>query len=341
MDKYKDKSHYLHHSSESRHDQSLNSGRDNELSTTHGSVCHNCGAEIEDGMMFCEECGAAISSCRCPHCQNDIDPGFAICPVCGKPLRGDICSFCGSIKDIGDHFCPECGNSDSGIVCPNCRTLNFRSFCRKCDMPLNDLAMAEIKKAESDPRVKHVRQIAEELAVLEDELLAIQGQTGATGSDASPDTSTALTAKDREILESYRALFGIKATAPIQTPAESEKAPKQETVRRTFQASNNDLQAALSAYRTKAAEMQKALDALIPDPVSPPEQQRNFLSACRFVMVSDIKVKERIKTEWVCNYCGCHHPNPSDCYRPGLGGKWLYREIETTKRKITNNTVNL
>ena len=40
---------------------------------------------------------------------------------------------------------------------------------------------------------------------------------------------------------------------------------------------------------------------------------------------------------WVCNWCHCFHDNPSQCYRPWLGGTWQYgtaQKVVTTYKKV-------
>ena len=75
----------------------------------------------------------------CPFCGSAVEPDYEICPVCGHKLV-EYCTFCGASMTATDIDCPECGMPSDGITCPDCGTLNFRSFCRKCDRPLSRAA---------------------------------------------------------------------------------------------------------------------------------------------------------------------------------------------------------
>ena len=85
------------------------------------------------------------------------------------------------------------------------------------------------------------------------------------------------------------------------------------------------IEEAMHAYRAKAAEMQAALDAMVPDAEATPEEQRNYYSARR--MPVERKVKKTIQEceGWICNLCGCLHNKPQECAEPELGGRWIYK----------------
>ena len=122
---------------------------------------------MEEGMRFCEECGCAVDESQCPHCHQTIPPGMALCPHCGRPVNLSRCSFCGAAKEPDEPFCSECGNPTQGIVCPICGTLNYRSFCRQCNHPLNERALQAVMEAHNDPRMQEVQQLAEQLEEME------------------------------------------------------------------------------------------------------------------------------------------------------------------------------
>lgn len=87
----------------------------------------------------------------CPHCGAAVDFHMELCPHCHHPLHPDVCTYCGAEMEPEDQFCCECGGPRKGITCPICGTLNFRSFCSHCNTPLDDLARAEVEKAQRDP----------------------------------------------------------------------------------------------------------------------------------------------------------------------------------------------
>ena len=102
-------------------------------------------------------------SMKCPHCGESVDAHLELCPSCGWPLHADHCTFCGARMVPGERFCSECGNGIGGIRCPKCGTLNFRSFCKKCNEPLDDLALETLQQAEADPDYQELKQQVREL----------------------------------------------------------------------------------------------------------------------------------------------------------------------------------
>jgi uncharacterized RDD family membrane protein YckC len=90
--------------------------------------CQNCGAELEDGDVFCSYCGTNIESDIKPIMGAEVKK--RLCPKCGTELKGGekFCGFCGadteSIEGVeaGKGFCPECGVEleDGDRFCINC-----------------------------------------------------------------------------------------------------------------------------------------------------------------------------------------------------------------------------
>ena len=93
------------------------------------------------------------------------------------------------------------------------------------------------------------------------------------------------------------------------------------------------------AYKACTKQMNDMMQDLAPDPGMTPQMQRNYYSARKLPVVTVTRSKELIQkpVEWICNYCGCHHSQPSDCCEPQLGGTWVYENIEV-ERVITNKS---
>lgn len=226
------------------------------------------------------------------------------------------CTFCGAEVENDDIFCPECGNALGGIRCPNCGTLSIRNFCSNCNYPINELAQQAVSAAKRDPKFIRTQQLATELSELEERIARLS--EGSTVSDGILDASALISDEDRAAAENYAALFG--GIADLKVPDRRPPEPEEAIKRRQFSAAGDMLKAAVAEYKTKAAELQRQIASMLPDPGMPPEEKRNFFCARKITQIE----MRATRQEWVCNYCGCHHRQPSECTRPELGGEWLF-----------------
>ncbi len=212
-------------------------------------------------------------------------------------------------------FCPECGNPRTGIVCPGCRTLNFRSFCRKCNTPLNAQAQEALAEARKDPKVQQVIAIVRELAELEAFILS-PPEAG-----AAPPEIPELSAENCELINQYKELLAAFRGQELQEKAEekpvetSETAPKPKPV---FSVNIVSKEEAMKKYREKVAEMQEMLVSMTPDANLTPQLQRDYYSARK------IKVQEPNRLYWVCYAYDCCHDYPNECSKPWKGGRYMY-----------------
>lgn len=89
-------------------------------------ACANCGAELEEGMMFCTECGTPVAKAAasedaeyetCRSCGATLEKGMKFCTECGTPVEVQavtasgkrFCLTCGTVLEDGMLFCTECG----------------------------------------------------------------------------------------------------------------------------------------------------------------------------------------------------------------------------------------
>lgn len=286
------------------------------------SFCPNCAGVISPNMRFCEECGYSLLAKECPHCHKPVSAGMALCPHCMHPVNATRCSFCGEVKEADDLFCTNCGNPSQGIECPQCKTLNFRSFCRVCNTPLNEMAHQAVEEAKNDPRMQKVWQLAQELVDMQDSILSVPETTEAD--EVSVDV---LSDEDKQLLNKYRNLFSHLEKAPISDDDKSiHRESKSPNVKKETSKQHKSVPS-LADLQKKIEEMKAAMASIFPDPNATPEVQRNFICARK------IQISEKVKSCWICNYCGCRHNQPSECAREELGGEWEYR-IKITEAEI-------
>jgi len=279
------------------------------------------------------------NSMTCPNCGATVPSGKELCPECGHPLHTGVCTYCGSPMEDGDRFCPECGGPRQGITCPKCGTLNFRSFCRKCNAPLDELAAEEMNRAQKDPVFIRMVQLAQQMAKLEERIIQAaksEGQSQREEPVADFSQAAELTEEEKKLMAQYKQMMEQLGIPPVETPV--AKPAEQAATPRTRQklevgGSQEELEALRAEYSRNLQEMNELMSQLIPDPGCAPQIQRNYYSARKLPVITTVVHRERVA--WVCNLCGCHHSQPSECADPSLGGTWIYNDVvETTKKYV-------
>ncbi len=261
-----------------------------------------------------KEIRASSDDAGCPYCGQPVKKSWEWCPSCGHSLV-DWCTFCGADIPRGEDECPECGMSRIGIVCPKCGTRNAGGFCRKCNEPLTLAAKKELERAQKDPQFLK----AAELAVKAAEIQAMID----TEDQEVPESES----KEIELPEDVRRLKELLGNTTLRHFDELSDQKGQERPVGKQQAQRPKSKAELRAEYSKIkAELDKALNEMLPPAGSTPQEQRNYFSARKLPVDKIIRTKTR--SAWVCNFCGCWHNCPSECCEPWHGGKWVceYKE---------------
>lgn len=256
------------------------------------------------------------SGIRCNNCKKTVDSRYELCPNCGSRLHSNHCTFCGAPMKKDDLFCGECGGDVRGIQCPSCGTLCFRSFCSNCNQAVDELGQDELMKAQNDPVFIKIRRLAEDIAK----------HLNSTPADQTPEFSPEIQA----LIDRYRLLSestSIKSDK-IETSASIKEVHPSETSNKNKGIKLSDSGAV--DLNSAVAELNSLLESMKPDPRQTPQMQRNYFSARKVAVYRKSIIKEPV--EWVCNLCGCHHRTPSECARPELGGRWIYKNKEVTTK---------
>lgn len=134
--------------------------------------CKNCGAQIGDGMKFCENCGAEIvveevaveetalnettqpaedvadntqseEKALCKNCGVPVEEGSMFCPQCGakyedaaqvEATNPAFCENCGAEVEAGLEYCENCGVKIGGEAEPKAKAL--LSVLKKVNIPV-------------------------------------------------------------------------------------------------------------------------------------------------------------------------------------------------------------
>lgn len=144
-------------------------------------TCPNCNADLPDDAVFCDQCGASLSSAP-------ISPPAAIAP---PPAGEDVCPQCGASTIPGEAFCDNCGASLAEpqvaeapapslpepapapaevrpdlVQCPACGAENLpdSTFCSNCGILMEAPAESEVSSTEPEAQPESAEE-AETLAV--------------------------------------------------------------------------------------------------------------------------------------------------------------------------------
>ncbi len=288
-----------------------------------------------------KEIRASSEDTGCPYCGQPVKKSWEWCPSCGHSLV-DWCTFCGADIPRGEEECPECGMSRSGIVCPKCGTRNAGGFCRKCNEPLTLAAKKELERAQKDPRFLKAADLVVKAAELQAMVEAEDQEVPETESKEIELPEDVLMLKEllgkTMLRQQERPIAAVAGVAGVAEPVEAAEAVEAPALRQAQGPATRQAQGLVVKQQPKSKaelraeyskiqeELNKALGEMLPPVGSTPQEQRNYFSARKLPV--DKIIRTKIRSAWVCNFCGCWHNCPSECCEPWHGGKWVceYKE---------------
>ena len=236
--------------------------------------------------------------------------------VTGAMLSSFILAFVSDLSGLGNAFGGglggECGESVvkwASVVFGNILTGFMLAFLVIVWLVLasgkfSDWLMSLGKKPVAEPVVR------QDLPTVEATEPAVKSGSSVSGTTGVAEAS-ALRVQD-STLRQAQGPDG-KQTQPLDGKQQQAQRPK----------SKAELRAEYSKIK---AELDKALEGMLPPVGSTPQEQRNYFSARKLPVEKVILTKGR--EAWVCNFCGCWHNCPSECCEPWHGGKWVYEYKE-------------
>lgn len=203
------------------------------------------------------------------------------------------CPNCHAELEEHAEFCPVCGKRfvDYCTFCGASMTLG-ETVCEECGMPVAGVKCPKCGTLNLRPFCSHCNEPLNKAA-----LRAVEK------------------AKQDPKVQQVAALMDKAAEL-------EEKMEQKETA---------DLAAVQQEYEATVKEINETFEQMLPPNGSTPQEQFNYSSARKVAVEATRKVirkvYKKVPTEWVCNYCGCHHNKPSDCVKPHLGGIWIYKGV--------------
>lgn len=273
-----------------------------KMQSAEKTVCPNCGAANDPGVVYCASCGQPVGMTACPNCGSELDADADFCETCHRYVKTDVCSFCGAHLTGQEAFCSECGNPRGGIVCPTCHTLNDFAFCKRCGTPLTDEARGLAAEIKQTPEFRELARLAREYDELSMEIPYASERDLARDeqNDQLRERVLRLLAEDAGVQE------------PVITKSEKKRLSKEER------------QTQKEALLDKITEM---LEKMATPAAASPAKVRNYAMASKPVGV---------RLAWLCNYKHAMHSSPCGCAKPQLGGKWIILG-KNTKNEIADD----
>lgn len=224
------------------------------------------------------------------------------------------------------------------------------------------MALYALEEARRDPAFIKAQAIAVDMDGMEEEIRALEVLV-ANRASAADEPEKVLEIDDttsdsaRRLLDEFERLSRHTPT-PASKPKPKEPAPaapklsveksypKHDFVApaasdTAFGAAAARLEQLKKEYAAKAARLQRALDAMVPDEEAPPEIKRNYSCARMITTHSTVTRKEVSRVAWVCNRCNVRHNNPSECAVAEYGGRWEVQEIYRTYHTVSTRSINI
>lgn len=262
---------------------------------------------------------------ECMYCGALCSSTAQICPECGMSLMGDKCTFCGAPLHPGADHCDACGCPTDGIECPTCGTINFRGFCRKCNMPLNTQSNKALATLRLDPKFKEAETISLKLDKFEEIISKLEN-----GEATDEDSETVMELFPEMDFEIDIHSHLNREMPEGEVPSDNSGSVKQNGKPKKVERRQITFEEAVKIYEQEKQKMDDLLNSIVPPPEFTPEEQRDFCSARLYAVKKRYTKIVDQRDYWVCNFCGARHHAPQECAEPWHGGKWITRKTEIT-----------
>lgn len=204
--------------------------------------------------------------------------------------EGKACPFCNGVVSVHDEICPHCGHK-------------LVDYCTFCGTPMSwaDEECPECGAPSGGIKCPDCGSLNYRAFCRKcNRPLTRAAERTLARAQAEPEFQ-----KAQEVAKEVEQLEEVLETAPPQQKEEIKK-----------------------KIKIRIQNVNDMLANMLPPAGSTPQEQRNYYAAHKIAVISTAKT--RVKSGWVCNFCGCTHNQPSECTRPELGGKWLYTEETIT-----------
>ncbi len=290
------------------------------------ATCPKCNTITRPRADICEVCGEWLLTGQCKFCYSPIDNGEVFCGECGNPAAGIVCPHCGKLS-IFD-FCKSCGIPLSiqakEIAHETANDPAFQEMVSLFEQLSNTGDSSQVSANDSSHiAIDHVS----DKTVQDDRALQLK----------SYRESLHKPAVEHKPKSAPKAFFSSEQKERISHLNEEvvqeeerrrieEERRKQEEERKRREAEERRRQEEEERQRLLQEQLNDAMCKFRGKTFSSNQEARRFFM--NIIAGLPEEVAKKITNRglgWRCNAYDCVHDLPSDCADPSRGGVWLIR----------------